>query len=44
VEYFGFDITWNETQVGDTVEASCAGAGLTGEYYINSKNLHGECT
>ena len=31
--YPGFNITWDETQVGDTVEVSCIGAGLTGQYY-----------
>ena len=30
VMYTGFNITWNETQVGDTVEASCTGDDLAG--------------
>ena len=31
VNYNGFNITWNETQVGITVEASCTGHGLNGQ-------------
>ena len=30
VKYTGFSITWNETLVGDTVEAPCSGTGLNG--------------
>ena len=31
VNYSRFNITWNETQVGITVEASCTGHGLNGQ-------------
>ena len=36
VSYMGFNVTWNETLVGITVEVPCAGAGLNGNsaYYI----------
>ena len=30
VSYQGFDITWNDTLAGDTVEALCMGRGLSG--------------
>ena len=30
MEYNGFTIIWNETQVGVTVEAPCTGPGLNG--------------
>ena len=30
VKYSGFNITWNKTQVGITVEAPCTGHGLNG--------------
>ena len=31
VRYSGFNVTWNETLVGVTVEASCTGPGLNGK-------------
>ena len=31
VSYTGFNIMWNETQVGVTVAAPCAGPGLNGQ-------------
>ena len=31
VSYQGFDITWNDTLAGDTVEAPCMGRGLSGQ-------------
>ena len=31
VNYEGFDITWNDTLAGDTVEAPCMGPGLAGQ-------------
>ena len=31
VEYSGFSITWNETLIGDTVDAPCTGTGLNGK-------------
>ena len=31
VNYSGFNITWNTTQVGITVEVPCAGHGLNGQ-------------
>ena len=30
VSYQGFDITWNATLAGDTVEVPCTGHGLSG--------------
>ena len=36
VNYDGFDITWNETLVGVTVEAPCTGHRLNGQlHYLN---------
>ena len=37
-EYRGFNITWNETVSGITVEAPCAGVGLSGQCNMQ---LHG---
>lgn len=31
VSYDGFNITWNKTQIGITVEAPCTGQGLDGQ-------------
>ena len=31
VKYSGFSITWNETLIGDTVDAPCTGTGLNGK-------------
>ena len=33
VSYNGFNITWNETQVGVTVAAACTGPGLNGQLH-----------
>lgn len=33
VNYTGFNVTWNETLVGVTVEAACTGHGLNGDLY-----------
>ena len=31
MNYTGFNVTWNETLVGVTVEAPCTGPGLNGK-------------
>ena len=31
MSYDGFNITWNKTQIGITVEAPCTGQGLDGQ-------------
>lgn len=33
VNYSGFNVTWNETQAGITVEAPCTGHGLNGQLF-----------
>ena len=47
VSYQGFDITWNDTLAGDTVEALCMGRGLNGQlkclvviYVLELHNIH----
>ena len=32
VDYGGFNITWNETQSGNIIEAPCTGQGLNGQF------------
>ena len=32
VNYTGFNVTWNVTRVGVTVEVPCTGPGLNGNY------------
>jgi len=34
VYYTGFNVTWNETLVGITVEAPCTGTGLNGNIQV----------
>ena len=43
VNYTGFNVTWNETLVGRTVEVPCSGPGLNGNYCMYGKFQRENC-